>query len=549
MVRVFGFALLLFQNALPQAPSSSLSDSAKCSIEGTVLKAATGEPLKKARVVLQKEEPDAQPIVAITGATGQFGLKDIEPGRYRFWVERDGFVRMQYGQRNFQRPGGPLSLAPGQRLRDIVFRMVAGAVISGRIFDDDGEPLALANVQVLRTVYAESQQRLVSVARATTNDLGEYRLWGLSPGRYVLGVTYARGLPFGSTGGARESLPTRTSATEESFGVTYYPATTDPSRAGVIEMHPNEEASRMDITLLRARTFHIRGRVVNAVTGQSTRSAYVYLQIRGPGGGRLLLPTAGDVKEADGSFEIRGTLPGSYTLVAELSDEGQEFTAQQPVEVGNADLEGIQLVITRGMDLPGRVRFEGQSIPLTKLSILLQPKESIPSPGSEASVKEDGSFLLKNVKGDSELNVFQLPEGSYLKSARLGEDDVLEKGLSASRIAKGETLELVISGAGGRADGVVLNIDGQGVGGVAVILIPGSRETFRLYKSTISDQNGRYTLQGIAPGEYKLFAWEDIEPGAYRDPEFLRRYEDRGEPLRIEETGRYAVELKVIPST
>lgn len=544
----FGIALLLSLSALPQAPSSTLSDSAKCSIEGTVLKAATGEPLKKARVVLQKEDPNAQPIVAITGATGQFALKDIEPGRYRFWVERDGFVRMQYGQRNFQRPGSPLSLAPGQRVRDIVFRMVVGAVISGRIFDDDGEPLAWANVQVLRTVYAESQQRLVSVARATTNDLGEYRLWGLSPGRYVLGVTYARGVAFGSTGGARESQPTRTSATEESFGATYYPATTDPSRAGVIELHPGEEASRMDITLLRVRTFRIRGRIVNAVTGQPTRTAYVYLEIRGPGL-RLLPPTAGDVKEADGSFEIRGALPGSYTLVAELTDEGQEFTAQQPVEVGNADLEGIQLVITRGMDLPGRVRIEGQSIPLTKLNILLQPKESIPSPSSEASVKEDGSFLLKNVKGDCELNVFQLPEGFYLKSARLGEDDVLEKGLSTSRIARGETLELVISGASGHVDGVVLNKDGQGVGGATVILIPRSRETVRLYKSTISDQNGRYTLQGIAPGDYKLFAWEDIETGAYRDPEFLRRYEDRGESLHVEESGRHTVELKVIPST
>ncbi|PYU63428.1 MAG: hypothetical protein DMG55_00550 [Acidobacteria bacterium] len=306
----------------------------------------------------------------------------------------------------------------------------------------------------------------------------------------------------------------------------------------------------MDITLMRVRTFRIRGRVVNTVTGESTYNVSVYLQARGgPGSGRLLLPTAGNVKDAEGSFEIRGALPGSYTLVAQLSDEGQEFTAQQAVEVGNADLEGIQLVITRGMDLPGRVRIEGPSIALSKLEVWLQPKENIPFPSPNVSVKEDGSFLLKNVKGDSEVNVFQLPEGSYFKSARLGEDDVLERGLSTSRIPKGETLELVISGAGGRVDGVALNRDGQGVGGAAVILIPRSRETARLYKSTTTDQNGRYILQGIAPGEYKLFAWEDIETGAYRDPDFLRRYEDRGESLHVEENGRYTVELKVIPST
>jgi hypothetical protein len=108
----------------------------------------------------------------------------------------------------------------------------------------------------------QGEGRLASVARATTNDLGEYRLWGLPPGTYVLGATYARGMAFGSSGGARESQPTGTSATEESFAATYYSATTDPSRAAVIELHAGEQASRMDITLMRVRTFRIRGRVV-----------------------------------------------------------------------------------------------------------------------------------------------------------------------------------------------------------------------------------------------------------------------------------------------
>src|SRR5438093_510502 len=116
-----------------------------------------------------------------------------------------------------------------------------------------------------------------------------------------------------STGSAALSTPASRST---SLRASYYSATTDPSRAAVIELHAGEEASRMDITLMRVRTFRIRGRVVNTVTGESTYNVSVYLQARGgPGSGRLLLPTAGNVKDAEGSFEIRGALPGSYTVV------------------------------------------------------------------------------------------------------------------------------------------------------------------------------------------------------------------------------------------
>jgi hypothetical protein len=287
--------------------------------------------------------------------------------------------------------------------------------------------------------------------------------------------------------------------------------------------------------------------VVNSVKGQTRENIYVGLQFRGSA---LLLPPAStNVNQADGSFEIRGVVPGSYVVYAQFDNEGQELYASQSVEVGAADVEDVQLVITSGVDLPGRVHMEGTtSAPITGIVVWLSLRGGLPGPGVRASLKEDGSFLLKNVNGEYDLSVAPLPDDCYLKSARLGTGDALENGVSTGRAARGDTLELVISAAGGRMEGAVLDRDGQGVGGAVVALIPRVRSANRLYKAATTDPNGRFTLRGIAPGEYKVFAWEDVEPNAYRDPDFLRAYEERGETIRVEEGGRPRVELKVIPA-
>jgi hypothetical protein len=106
---------------------------------------------------------------------------------------------------------------------------------------------------------------------------------------------------------------------------------------------------------------------------------------------------------------------------------------------------------------------------------------------------------------------------------------------------------LVLSSAGGQIDGVVVS-DQQGFDGALVVLVPEPRHRgqARLYHTTTTDQYGHFTLRAIAPGDYRLFAWEDIEAGAYQDADFLRPYEERGETLRVVEAGRHSTRLKLI---
>jgi hypothetical protein len=133
----------------------------KAALEGQVVKAATGEPLKKALLRLRKADARAQVATAVTDAGGRFAFSEIEPGRYRLSVQRNGYLQQRYGQRAPNHPGTILSLAPGQRLRDIVFRLIPYGVITGQVYDEDGEWILGASVQVLRYMYVGGERQLL----------------------------------------------------------------------------------------------------------------------------------------------------------------------------------------------------------------------------------------------------------------------------------------------------------------------------------------------------------------------------------------------------
>lgn len=527
-----------------QAPAKSPE---KCSVEGIVLKAATGEPLKKVRVLLHKAEGRDPPYIALSEATGQFALRDLEPGRYRLSVERDAYVRQEYGQRGTNRAGSILSLEPGQRLRDITFRLVAAAVIAGRVFDADGEPLPRANVQALRHVYLQGRRQLAPAGVSPTNDLGEYRIWGLAPGRYLLSA-----MPPPAMAGTRPGTRRPAKEHDEDYAPTYYPGTADPARAGAIELHAGEEVVRNDFALLLTRTVRIRGRVFNSVTGQPGRGAFLFLAPRESAGPLFLFRNQTFVQDAQGSFELVGATPGAYILAAHWSDAGQDYSVRLPIDVGSTDLEGINLVIAGGVDLAGRYRIEGKTEPnLSDVQVLLRPRDAIPWGWNHATLKADGTFLLRNVpEGAFTIGIAGAIEGFYLRTARAGDEDVLESGLTIARGKAPVALELVFSQTSGRVEGQVLNDEKLPISGAQVVLVPepARRGRHELFRATTTDQFGRFVLASIAPGEYKLFAWEDTEPGAYLDPEFLRPVEARGEAVRVQESGGYTVELRLIPA-
>jgi hypothetical protein len=544
--------IVLFFLALPvsaQQAAVAPPPVKQATVEGRVFKAATGEPLRKAWVTMWKVEGGKESYSATTDAGGNFLLKGVQPGRYRLRAWRNGYVSQELGQRLPNQSGTALTLTPDQRVKDVFFRLVPAAVISGRVYDEDGEPLVGVVVQAMRYTYMEGQRRPIPVAFAVTNDLGEYRLHGLLSGRYYVSANYRPGVGGAFEPGGASALASR-SGPDLAYAPTYYPGTNDPARAVPIELHEAEESSGIDITFLPTTGVTVRGQVLNSITGQPGRRSFVVLTSRDPVVRNLLfMPTV--VDDPQGRFEIHNVTPGSYFVTAQWNDGGKMYVGRQAIEVANADVEGLSVVIGAGLELRGRVRVEGDvPMDLADLQVWLKPSSDVPMSIPTAAVKSDGSFTFSNVTADLyRLLLRGLREDSYLKSATLSGDDILEAGLDLATGQAPGMLDIVVSASGGRLEGSVL-CNQELLPGARVVLVPDAsrRAHSELYKTVTTDQNGRFTLQGIVPGEYKLFAWQAIELGAYEDPDVLRAFEDKGIHVRIQEGARLSMQVEAIPS-
>ena len=536
----FVLSVLLLSLLIPGAHAQDRPSkpSERCTITGTVVKSTTGEPLKKATVVLlQMEGRRDQPRGATSDANGHFEMTGIDPGKYLLYADRTGYVRQEYGQRGASPRGATLTLAPGQHLKDVTFRLLPGAVITGKVSDEDGEPLAGVNVRALRRGYADGKRQLMYVGGAQSNDLGDYRMYGLPPGQYYMSAS-----PPQHSGVA---------ANEEGYAATYYPGTTDSSAAATVTVRAGDELPGVDFSLMTTPTVRVRGRVVGGTTGRGGREVMITLQPRDPSM-RYDVSNRGTVNDSEGGFEIRGVRPGSYTLLAFRGDRGSLYTAREPIEVGNTDLEGLTITLTPPIILSGKIRSDGKAqLSISDLQISLLPlAENLYGGGGTSSVRDDGTFTVQNVSdGLYRVRVSGTEEKWYVKSVRAGGDDALENGLTVARGQSPGQLEIVLSPGAGRIDGKVADENQKPIGGSQVVLVPDPRHRNRedLYKTATTDQDGRFSLDGLAPGDYRLFAWEEVESGAYRDPEFVREYEERGQKVRVDEGTSLSVQLKVIP--
>lgn len=226
LLLVLLLSLITAQSATAQSPPKK----DECRIAGTVVKLGGSEPLKNARVRLLSQDDRAVTRVAVTDAGGRFDLKGISQGRYRLVVHRDGFVTQAYGQKKIDDPGAILTLRASQELRDLLFRLIPSTVIAGRVINDDGDPMPWVQVNALREAYFGGKKTLFPETIVPTNDLGEYRLFGLPPGRYFVRAEYK----------PNERIIGRADLTgsddEEPRGYVpmYYPSSTEPGRASTV---------------------------------------------------------------------------------------------------------------------------------------------------------------------------------------------------------------------------------------------------------------------------------------------------------------------------
>ncbi len=520
-----------------------------------------------------------------TAGDGKFSFKNVPPGEYRVYATRGtSFIPGEYGQRSPSGTGIPITLAPGQTASNIRVSMTPSATISGRIVDADGDPVADARVNALRVAYQDGERMLLNARAALTDDRGEYRMSGLPPGQYYVASrpfegrstrTYgvAATSRFGGAQGADAPLVTlRTTdsgaVVEETWRSIFYPSAPDARSASPVSLRPGENMRGIDINLGGSETpaWRVRGIAVNGDTGLPATGVTVRLLPRGQLTPSVLMPSAST--DRSGAFDVAGVLSGSYSMVL---DGPQGLSGYMPLNVGNSNVEGLQVVVAKGVDIPYTVTVQGGAVDpalIGRLRLILdrrpvvagQPTGAVVTtagwpglPTSSVSPQtapaSNGGFVMRAVPaGEFTVKVAGMPQGSYLKSITMGRADVLSDGLRVSTEIT-NPLEIVLASDSGTVSGRVIDQNREAVPSVTAVLIPdpARRSRMDLYRSSATDTGGRFRFQGIAPGEYKLFAWEDVVDGAWFDAEFLQNWENVGIAVRIGSGNNDPAEVKVIP--
>jgi len=535
-------AAALAQDAARNTPAERVKKET-CTVSGMVITLAGSAPLKTAVVRLKKADDQNQGYRALTDASGHFEVKDVEAGRYRLEVSRAGFVTQQFGQRTPDDPGALLTLSPGENLRDRIFRLVPSAVIAGKIMDEDGQPLPWVMVSAMREVYTEGKRKLQIETMASTNDLGEYRLFGLSPGRYFVSALYS---PRQLGQGIDNFKDLGEGKSDRGYVATYYPGSPDPAKASPITIKSAEELRSMDMLLPQVGVYKIRGRVYNAVTHHAANEVFLGLA---PKNSRFVWSMDNYTNvQKDGSFELQNVLSGAYTLSAYWFDEGKSYATRQTVEVGSADIDGLTLTIAPGVTIEGHLGWEGNPSMEDQELKVAATGSSGNYWGGQARVLVNGAFSLKDIsEGTYKLNIDGISPDCYVKSIRYGMSDAMQEGFTVQRGADA-TLEVTVSSRGARLKGTVADVDGLPASGVWVVLVPeeAHRTEFRLYKSKTTDQHGNFEVRGIAPGDYKVFSWEAVESQAWEDPEFLKPFEQKGEKITLQDGDQKTLNVTAI---
>ena len=558
-------------------------------IRGRVLAADSGAPLRRAQVRLASQDIRTAKN-ATTDTEGRFEFTDLPAGRYSLTVSKAGYLTLQYGQRRPLEPGKPLDLAAAQVLDKTDVLLPRGGAVTGRIVDEYGEPLADATVQALRYQYVGGQRQLAPAGRtAQTDDLGQYRIFGLPPGDYY--ITAATRTPMAAIqaaatvvvappqGGPADAAAMGLQAAQAmrealggsddeltGFAPTYYPGTATLSDAQRVTIGVGEESPGISFSMTLAKLARISGTVVDS-QGQALTRGMVVIRPR-RGGAMFLRAGANGGGVNGGAFTINGLPPGDYVLQVRTGGPGPgggpgfggpgradtEF-ANVPVSVSGSDIDGIVIATSRGATVIGHVTFSGGRSPnsaaaMQVAAVSTEPDQMPIGPGGfGARVTADGTFELRGLIGPSMFRIGNPPAGWTLKSVRLDGEDITD---TPHELKGGETvsgLEIELSDKPTRLNGTVTNGQNQPIKDYAVVVFSDDSARWapqsRFVRAGRPDQDGRFQITGLPPGRYLAVALEYLEQGSETDPELLEQLKSKATDFLLSEGETHQLDLKL----
>jgi hypothetical protein len=542
---------------MPARDSRGPAQSGTSRLRGRVVAAQTGLPLRRAQVTVIT--PDGQlRRAATTDGEGRYEFLELSAGRLSVTATKAGYVTQQWGQRRPFEAGTPVTVADGESAERIDFALQSGAVILVRVTDEFNEPLAGAQIQVQRFQYGPDGQRRLTAAPggfgfgSTTDDRGEFRAYGLSPGEYVVGAT-VRSVGIAMVSNAKD--------TNDGFSPTFYPGTINPAEAQAVAVAVGEERS-VQFAMVSARMSRVTGTVVTS-EGRPAVGAQLSVTTRQGNGGSS---DSGGTVAADGTFAISGIAPGEHSI--DVRPQGRpgaaadgEF-ASVPITVSGTDITGLRIVTGKGTTITGRVVFEGtapkNSAP-TPLRVLANPSDpsSRPvfaamggNPLSNGALDDNGNFTLAVGPG----RVFFMvttPPSWVMKSVTLDGKDITDEPLELTGNHSVSGLVIKLTDKLTQVSGRVSDGRGQLLRDYVVVIQPADPKepliAARWTRMARPDTAGRFEARGLRPGRYVATAIETLDPGRQFAPEFRERLRRGASEFSVREGESVALDLKLTP--
>jgi hypothetical protein len=509
-------------------------------ISGHVFSSDTGAPLAKATVTLTpvQQSANTNPLgglnilaqVARTDSGGGFQFQQVSPGKYNARAEHIGFVGANYGEdQKKQSPTTPFTVGPGQSLTKIDITLGAAGVISGSISDEDNDPVENVQVAAIRLRYARGGvHQEVQSRNVSTDDQGNYRLFGLVPGFYLVRV-------LGTSGSG--VIQTTGSPNNTSYRPTYYPGTNSIDTAQKIQVAPGTETSGIRFSIGTQVTHRITGIVTGSTTPSESNRFIVQLSRgtpEGPGPG--LAGNSVSVTNPDGTFSLNGVPSGDYIVSARgisvgpqnssMSTPADPVTGFTRVHVVDADTQ-VTIATSSSSEIKGRIVVSGTSGPPPQgVRVSLQPASGAAAFGSfgQNSVPDaSGNFDIRGVsQGEYGFNVAVGQNALYLKQASCSGKDYTTQPLAIESAGTISDCVVTLGADAGSVTGQVMD-SGNPVQGLVVVAIPESKalRTVARYTYTArTDANGQFQLTAVIPGDYFLFALKYNDEQSYFAADF-----------------------------
>lgn len=539
-MKKFGFGCVLFATfAMAQNPAQLVlpADPAHlASIEGAIFGRAH-QPLSGAKVSLR-----GLPISeAIADRFGRFSFQGLAPGEYTLTASDDGYV--------YQALSATVNLASGQHVSGIAITMLPLAILSGKVTDENGDPLPgvkVLSVQRDRVLNGRLRIGGASGSDAETDAKGEYKIT-VEPGRWYLRFT-----------------PVRTAGQDVAHITTFYPGVRDSASAAGLNVIAGQLMPELNVRLRKTAVYHVSGKVAGAVTKKMRIGAFQEAE------GSADDNEQGQLVQDDGTFDIEGLAPGAWDLLVAPVPEPGTFDLAFPighatVEIVNRDVENVIVEALPDVDLIGSLKIVPEQKAMNwpddgyKAEARLEPLFFADFTGG-AAVRSDGTFTLEKTTAGRYRVELKPPPGGFVKSVMFGGKECIDSGIDVNGVPVPGGLQILVSMTAGQITGSVTNPDGTAPSVSTVTLAPDG-PTAAVYRPELNltvrtDSIGQFVVRNVVPGTYRVYAWERLEPIsesgplnetiAFTDPEFPRRFDDMSAIVTVGESESKRVSLSLI---